>query len=95
VAATDITSGTNGGCGINCSAGAGYDLVTGVGSPISTALRFRSPVVITIQSGPFGRLGRGAQLKGETVCAAIVICAYESGHLDNDGRRASAGRDSA
>lgn len=30
----DITSGTNGSCGSDCTAGAGYDLVTGLGSPI-------------------------------------------------------------
>ncbi|HTM67846.1 MAG TPA: S53 family peptidase [Candidatus Binatia bacterium] len=32
----DVTSGTNGACGANCTAGAGYDLVTGVGSPLTT-----------------------------------------------------------
>ena len=31
----DITSGTNGTCGTACTAGAGYDLVTGLGSPIN------------------------------------------------------------
>ena len=31
----DITSGTNGTCGTDCTAGTGYDLVTGLGSPIS------------------------------------------------------------
>ncbi|HEX9032156.1 MAG TPA: S53 family peptidase [Streptosporangiaceae bacterium] len=31
----DITSGTNGTCGTDCTAGNGYDLVTGLGSPIS------------------------------------------------------------
>ena len=31
----DITSGTNGSCGTDCTAGAGYDLVTGLGSPIN------------------------------------------------------------
>lgn len=31
----DITSGTNGSCGIDCTAGMGYDLVTGLGSPIN------------------------------------------------------------
>jgi subtilase family serine protease len=31
----DITSGTNGSCGTDCTAGTGYDLVTGLGSPIS------------------------------------------------------------
>jgi len=31
----DVTSGTNGSCGIDCSAGTGYDLVTGLGSPIN------------------------------------------------------------
>jgi subtilase family serine protease len=29
----DITSGTNGTCGADCTAGPGYDLVTGLGSP--------------------------------------------------------------
>jgi subtilase family serine protease len=32
----DITSGTNGSCGILCSAGVDYDLVTGLGSPLTT-----------------------------------------------------------
>ena len=31
----DVTSGTNGTCGTDCTAGAGYDLVTGLGSPIN------------------------------------------------------------
>jgi subtilase family serine protease len=31
----DITSGTNGSCGIDCTAGPGYDLITGLGSPIN------------------------------------------------------------
>jgi subtilase family serine protease len=31
----DITSGTNGTCGTACTAGAGYDLVTGLGSPVN------------------------------------------------------------
>lgn len=31
----DITSGTNGTCGTDCTAGTGYDLVTGLGSPVS------------------------------------------------------------
>ena len=31
----DITSGTNGTCGTDCTAGTGYDLVTGLGSPIN------------------------------------------------------------
>jgi subtilase family serine protease len=31
----DITSGTNGNCGTACTAGPGYDLVTGLGSPLS------------------------------------------------------------
>ncbi|HEV2371739.1 MAG TPA: S53 family peptidase [Streptosporangiaceae bacterium] len=31
----DITSGSNGGCGTDCRAGKGYDLVTGLGSPIN------------------------------------------------------------
>ncbi len=33
----DITSGTNGSCGTDCTAGPGYDLVTGLGSPINYA----------------------------------------------------------
>ena len=31
----DITSGTNGSCGTDCTAGTGYDLVTGLGGPIN------------------------------------------------------------
>ena len=31
----DITSGTNGNCGTDCTAGTGYDLVTGLGSPVN------------------------------------------------------------
>ena len=31
----DITSGTNGSCGTDCTAGPGYDLATGLGSPIN------------------------------------------------------------
>lgn len=31
----DVTSGTNGSCGLDCTSGAGYDLVTGLGSPIN------------------------------------------------------------
>ncbi|MHB1501419.1 MAG: S53 family peptidase [Candidatus Dormibacteria bacterium] len=31
----DITSGSNGSCGTDCTAGTGYDLVTGLGSPIN------------------------------------------------------------
>jgi subtilase family serine protease len=31
----DVTSGTNGSCGTDCTAGVGYDLVTGLGSPIN------------------------------------------------------------
>lgn len=34
----DITSGTNGTCGVNCTAAVGYDLTTGVGSPKVSAL---------------------------------------------------------
>jgi len=34
----DITSGTNGGCGTLCTAGPGYDFVTGVGSPQANLL---------------------------------------------------------
>jgi subtilase family serine protease len=33
----DITAGTNGACGAACTATVGYDLVTGVGSPLTTA----------------------------------------------------------
>ncbi|MGW1915291.1 hypothetical protein ACWCQS_32330 [Streptomyces sp. NPDC002076] len=29
----DVTSGSNGGCGTECTAGPGYDTVTGLGSP--------------------------------------------------------------
>lgn len=32
----DVASGTNGACGADCTASAGYDLVTGLGSPIVT-----------------------------------------------------------
>jgi hypothetical protein len=41
-ALADITTGTNGTCGAVCTAGTGYDTVTGVGSPrrgIDVALR--------------------------------------------------------
>ena len=31
----DIASGSNGSCGTDCTAGAGYDLVTGLGSPVN------------------------------------------------------------
>lgn len=31
----DIITGTNGNCGVDCTAGTGYDLVTGLGSPIN------------------------------------------------------------
>jgi subtilase family serine protease len=31
----DVASGTNGSCGTKCTAGTGYDLVTGLGSPIN------------------------------------------------------------
>jgi subtilase family serine protease len=34
----DITSGTNGSCGAQCTAGPGYDFVTGVGSPQANLL---------------------------------------------------------
>jgi subtilase family serine protease len=34
----DITSGTNGNCGAQCTAGAGYDFVTGIGSPQANSL---------------------------------------------------------
>jgi subtilase family serine protease len=32
----DITSGTNGKCGADCTATTGYDLITGLGSPLTT-----------------------------------------------------------
>ena len=31
----DVTSGTNGTCGTDCTAGTGYDLITGLGSPVN------------------------------------------------------------
>ncbi len=31
----DVTSGSNGSCGTDCTAGIGYDLVTGLGSPVN------------------------------------------------------------
>lgn len=34
----DITAGTNGNCGTDCSASSGYDFVTGVGSPLANNL---------------------------------------------------------
>jgi len=34
----DITSGSNGSCGILCTAGPGYDFVTGLGTPLANAL---------------------------------------------------------
>ncbi|HTQ57593.1 MAG TPA: hypothetical protein VMI94_24160 [Bryobacteraceae bacterium] len=34
----DIVSGTNGSCGALCTAGPGYDFVTGLGSPQADAL---------------------------------------------------------
>lgn len=34
----DITSGSNGGCGFVCTAGPGYDFVTGLGSPLAGSL---------------------------------------------------------
>jgi subtilase family serine protease len=34
----DITSGKNGNCGAQCTAGAGYDDVTGLGSPVASTL---------------------------------------------------------
>jgi subtilase family serine protease len=53
---TDIISGRNGFCGVNCTAGAGYDLVTGVGSPIGTGIRPRGPVTQSPVVSPTGRL---------------------------------------
>ena len=34
----DIVSGTNGTCGALCTAGAGYDFVTGFGSPMANEI---------------------------------------------------------
>ena len=34
----DVTSGTNGSCGIDCTSLVGYDLVTGLGSPLASSL---------------------------------------------------------
>ncbi len=34
----DITSGTNGSCGADCTAGPGWDFVTGLGSPKANLL---------------------------------------------------------
>lgn len=34
-ALSDVTSGSNGGCGTECTAGPGYDEVTGMGSPVA------------------------------------------------------------
>ncbi len=51
----DITSGSNGGCGTNCTAGAGYDLVTGVGSPIATSF-VREPAAQSASVSPPSRL---------------------------------------
>nr|WSX74926.1 hypothetical protein OH826_14135 [Streptomyces sp. NBC_00899] len=31
----DVTSGSNGACGAECTAGPGYDTVTGLGSPLA------------------------------------------------------------
>jgi subtilase family serine protease len=31
----DVAGGTNGSCGTDCTAGPGYDLVTGLGSPLT------------------------------------------------------------
>lgn len=42
----DITSGTNGGCGADCTAVVGYDLVTGIGSPRVNAL---VPALVAIE----------------------------------------------
>jgi len=52
----DITSGSNGGCGTNCIAVAGYDLVTGVGSPIATRFRSREPAAQSAPASPPSRL---------------------------------------
>jgi len=49
---TDITSGSNGACGTNCNAGAGYDLVSGVGAPIGTRFDSRAPVNQIVGSTP-------------------------------------------
>jgi hypothetical protein len=46
----DITSGTNGSCGADCTAGTGYDLVTGLGSPMNYA----TPPTVASSSAPQG-----------------------------------------
>ena len=46
----DITGGTNGTCGTDCTAGTGYDLVTGLGSPI----HYPTPPTVTSSSAPQG-----------------------------------------
>ena len=46
----DIISGTNGSCGTDCTAGTGYDLVTGLGSPIN----YPTPPTIKSSSAPQG-----------------------------------------
>ncbi len=51
----DITSGTNGTCGTICTAGPGYDFVTGLGSPLANALvpaLNPSSTVVAFQPGP-------------------------------------------
>lgn len=63
----DITSGSNGACGILCNAGLGYDFVTGLGSPLTNNLIpylqpsltpdfaiSASPSSLTINSGSSG-----------------------------------------
>ncbi len=42
----DITSGTNGSCGAQCTAVVGYDLVTGIGSPIVNKL---TPAFVAVE----------------------------------------------
>ena len=42
----DVTSGTNGTCGAQCTAVAGYDLVTGIGTPKADVL---IPALVAIE----------------------------------------------
>jgi hypothetical protein len=58
----DVTSGTNGSCGTDCTAGAGYDLVTGLGSPMN----YPPPASVTIPPFP------AASVTNQTVTAPGV-----------------------
>ena len=50
----DITTGNNGGCGSSCNAAAGYDEVTGLGSPLANSLipYLSTPAAPTVPSAP-------------------------------------------